>query len=160
MDEATGWTANLDDLMARIAHRFGRVEQLFELLGARIDEDRQPWPVIRRKVRFVGVTNRTKTSPNTYRWQQHAAWTRQLPSRAVVNVSLQPQGLVELPASRLRWRPANGPPRRRRTCSARTAPCPESTSRSVPPTCLDRRGRHAPRRRVASRAGPRSSRRY
>src|SRR6266487_6882096 len=88
MDEATGWTANLDDLMARIAHRFGRVEQLFELLGARIDEDRQPWPVIRRKVRFVGVTNRTKTSPNTYRWQQHAAWTRQLPSRAVVNVSL------------------------------------------------------------------------
>src|SRR6266567_812582 len=110
MDEATGWTANLDDLMARIAHRFGRVEQLFELLGARIDEDRQPWPVIRRKVRFVGVTNRTKTSPNTYRWQQHAAWTRQLPSRAVVNVSLQPQGLVELPASRLRWRPANGPP--------------------------------------------------
>jgi hypothetical protein len=53
-------------------------------------QERQPWPVIRRKLRFIGVTSRTKTSPNTYRWQQHAAWTRQLPSRAVVNVSLHP----------------------------------------------------------------------
>jgi hypothetical protein len=55
-----------------------------------IDEAGRPWPVIRRKVRFVGVTSRTKTSPNTYRWQQHATWTRQLPSRAVLNVSLHP----------------------------------------------------------------------
>jgi hypothetical protein len=36
------------------------------------------------------VTSRTKTSPNTYRWQQQATWTRQLPARAVVNVSLHP----------------------------------------------------------------------
>ena len=36
------------------------------------------------------MTSRTKTSPNTYRWQQHATWTRYLPARAVVNVSLHP----------------------------------------------------------------------
>jgi hypothetical protein len=36
------------------------------------------------------VTSQTNTSPNTYRWQQHATWTRQLPARAVVNVSLDP----------------------------------------------------------------------
>lgn len=64
--------------------------ELFNLLRTWIDDDGEPWPVIRRKLRFVGVTSRTKTSPNTYRWQQHAAWTRQLPARAVVNVSLQP----------------------------------------------------------------------
>jgi hypothetical protein len=41
-------------------------------------------------IRFVGVTNQAKTSPNTYRWQQHAPWVRQLPARAVLNVSLHP----------------------------------------------------------------------
>lgn len=61
---------------------------LFELLRNWIDEQREPWPVIRRKVRFVGVTVRRKTSPNTYRRRHEAAWTRQLPARAVVNVSL------------------------------------------------------------------------
>lgn len=71
-----------------VVHGGATFTELFELLRTWIDDDRQSWPVIRRKLRFVGVTSRTKTSPNTYRWQQHAAWTRQLPSRAVVNVSL------------------------------------------------------------------------
>ena len=44
--------------------------------------------MIRRKLRFVGVTVRRGTSPNTFRWQQHASWTRLLPARAVRNVSL------------------------------------------------------------------------
>jgi hypothetical protein len=61
---------------------------LFALLRTWIDEEREPWPVIRRKLRFVGVTVRRKTSPNTYRWQQEATWTRQLPAHAVLNVSL------------------------------------------------------------------------
>jgi len=71
-----------------VVYRGATFTDLFELLHAWVHEEGQPWPVIRRKMRFVGVTSRTKTSPNTYRWQQHAAWTRQLPSRAVVNVSL------------------------------------------------------------------------
>jgi hypothetical protein len=71
-----------------VVHRGATFTELFELLRAWIDEDHQSWPVIRRKLRFVGVTSRTKTSPNTYRWQQHAAWTHQLPSQAVLNVSL------------------------------------------------------------------------
>lgn len=61
---------------------------LYDLLRDWIDEEREPWPVIRRKLRFVGVTVRRKTSPNTYRWQHEAAWTRHLPAHAVVNVSL------------------------------------------------------------------------
>jgi hypothetical protein len=46
--------------------------------------------VIRRKLRFVGVTSQKKTSPNTFRWQQHAPWTKQLPAASIVNVSLHP----------------------------------------------------------------------
>ncbi|MEW2522080.1 hypothetical protein [Actinacidiphila alni] len=60
-------------------------------LAAWIAESREPWPVIRRKLRYVGVTVRTRTSPNTFRWQQSegsARWVRTLPAGHVVNVSL------------------------------------------------------------------------
>ncbi|SNR66590.1 hypothetical protein [Actinoplanes regularis] len=67
----------------------GTFTELFTLVRDWIDEEREPWPVIRRKLRFVGVTSRCKTSPNTYRWQQHAAWTQTLPAAAVANVSLE-----------------------------------------------------------------------
>ncbi|MDT5034034.1 MAG: hypothetical protein QOC94_4205 [Actinoplanes sp.] len=63
---------------------------LFTLLDEWIDESREPWDVIRKKLRFVGVTARRATSPKTWRWQQHASWTGRLPARAVVNVSLEP----------------------------------------------------------------------
>lgn len=62
---------------------------LFTLLDDWIADEREPWPVIRRQLRFVGVTIRRKTSPNTWRWQQHADWTARLPARSVVNVSLE-----------------------------------------------------------------------
>jgi hypothetical protein len=62
--------------------------ELFTVLREWIDEEHTQWDVIRRKLRFVGVTSRGKTSPKAYRWQQHASWTRSLPARAVMNVSL------------------------------------------------------------------------
>jgi len=73
-----------------VVHRGSTFTELFDLLRSWIGDEREPWPVTRRKLRFVGVTSRRKTSPNTYRWQQHAAWTRQLPAGAVSNVSLHP----------------------------------------------------------------------
>ncbi|MBO0836986.1 MAG: hypothetical protein J2P28_15970 [Actinobacteria bacterium] len=62
--------------------------ELFDLLDEWVSETRQPWAVIRQKMRFVGVTIQRKTSPNTWRWQQHAKWTNRLPAGAIVNVSL------------------------------------------------------------------------
>ena len=62
--------------------------ELFDLMREWVEEEREPWNVIRKKVRFVGVTSRKKTSPKTWRWHQHAPWTDQLPAGAVVNVSL------------------------------------------------------------------------
>ncbi|MEU7908298.1 hypothetical protein [Actinoplanes sp. NPDC049118] len=64
--------------------------ELFTLIRDWIEQEREPWPVIRRKLRFVGITSRRKTSPNTFRWQHHADWTRTLPAAGVVNVSLPP----------------------------------------------------------------------
>ncbi len=65
--------------------------ELYALLRSWIGREREPWGVIRQKLRFVGVTSRRDTSPKTWRWQQHADWTRELPSRSVLNVSLDAQ---------------------------------------------------------------------
>jgi hypothetical protein len=61
---------------------------LYRLRRDWVDEQRQPWNVVRSRIRFVGITGRTKTSPNTWRWHQHADWTRHLPARSIVNISI------------------------------------------------------------------------
>lgn len=72
------------DLVAR-GSTFGN---LHRELRAWIDEERAAWNVIRRRVRYLGITGRKHTSPNTWRWQQHAEWTDDLPPSAVRNVSI------------------------------------------------------------------------
>lgn len=63
-------------------------ENLFLLLRRWIAEDNPAaWPVVRTKPRFIGITRRTKTSPNTWRWYQEP-WAAQLPRSAVIGVSL------------------------------------------------------------------------
>ena len=63
---------------------------LHRLLRAWVEDEHEPWSVVRRKLRFVGIVRRGKTSPNTWRWHQSANWTRDLPPSAVINVSLEP----------------------------------------------------------------------
>ncbi|RLP93946.1 hypothetical protein EAD98_17295 [Micromonospora sp. CV4] len=65
-------------------------ESLYSLLRDWVEEQREPWDVVRRKIRFIGVVARGKTSPKTRRWQQRAGWTADLPSGAVSNVSMDP----------------------------------------------------------------------
>ncbi|WP_354701545.1 hypothetical protein DSM112329_01864 [Paraconexibacter sp. AEG42_29] len=66
----------------------GTYENIHGILRDWIADERGQWDVIRHKLRYLGVTIREHTSPNTHRWQQHAAWTRELPARAIANVSL------------------------------------------------------------------------
>lgn len=73
--------------VVHVGSTFGDV---YELVRDWIEDERAPWSVIRKKLRFVGVTSREKTSPNAWRWHQHAPWTAELPSSAVLNVSLDP----------------------------------------------------------------------
>jgi hypothetical protein len=63
-------------------------ENLYRLLRGWAEDERAAWDVIRRKLRFLGITRRTHTSPNTWRWQQHADWTADLSARAIRNISL------------------------------------------------------------------------
>jgi hypothetical protein len=73
-----------------VVHGGSTYDVLHGALADWIEESREPWPVIRRKLRYVGVTIREKTSPDTWRWQQHTegGWARTLPAGHVVNVSL------------------------------------------------------------------------
>lgn len=64
---------------------------LYGLLRDWISDERETWDVIRLKLRFLGITARKKTSPNTWRWWQNASWTGSLPRRAVMSVSVAPR---------------------------------------------------------------------
>lgn len=61
---------------------------LAELICGWGRETRVDDSVLVRKIRFVGITCRTKTSPNTVRWHQQADWLADFPSDAAKNVSI------------------------------------------------------------------------
>jgi hypothetical protein len=46
------------------------------------------WNSVKRKIRIVGITRQMKTSPNTWRWQQHIDWSSLLESDSIKNVSI------------------------------------------------------------------------
>lgn len=66
------------------------LKQLLDVLRDWAADDRADWPAVLRRVRIVGLTRRKRTTPNTYRWQQHAGWVRDLAPGAIRNVSVQP----------------------------------------------------------------------
>ena len=65
-------------------------ENLFRQIRDWVSSESAPWEAVRSRLRFIGITEREKTSPNTWRWQQHAQWTAELPPRCITNVSMQP----------------------------------------------------------------------
>jgi hypothetical protein len=73
-----------------LVYRGQTYENLFRLLRRWVDDEAASWPVVRTKLRFVGITERRKTSPNTWRWYQAAPWAAQLPRSALIGVSLDP----------------------------------------------------------------------
>ena len=61
---------------------------LTEVLMAWARETGDSTKAMVKRIRFVGITWRTKTSPNTERWHQDAAWLADFPGDAVKNVSI------------------------------------------------------------------------
>ncbi|HEY0151980.1 MAG TPA: hypothetical protein VGB92_08285 [Longimicrobium sp.] len=43
---------------------------------------------VRRRIRFLGITSRSKNSPNTWRWYQQVEWARRVPRAALRSVSI------------------------------------------------------------------------
>ena len=61
---------------------------LFNALRSWADDEREPWSVIRRKLRFVGVVEKEKSSPKTWRWAQKASWPDSLPHGQVSSITV------------------------------------------------------------------------
>ncbi len=51
-------------------------------------EENVPGKELRLKLGFLGITSRTKTSPNTWRWQQRSEWVERLQVKNIRNVSV------------------------------------------------------------------------
>lgn len=62
------------------------MKQLLDILRDWAEDDHADWPAVLRRIRIVGLTRRTHTSPNTHRWHQHVDWARELTIR---NVSVE-----------------------------------------------------------------------
>jgi hypothetical protein len=66
---------------------FGR---LVKLLRNWTEKQSYDWNAVKRRIRILGITEKTKTSPKTWRWQQHSSWVALLGRGAVTNVSVPP----------------------------------------------------------------------
>ncbi len=66
----------------------GTYELLFEFLKNWCAEEKSDFSALKRKIKFLGITERTKNSPNTWRWQQHADWVKDNPEIEVKNISI------------------------------------------------------------------------
>jgi hypothetical protein len=64
------------------------IGSLLRLLHRWSERDDLEWRSVARRIRFVGLTWREKTSPKTWRWQQHSEWVQLLRPRSIKNVSL------------------------------------------------------------------------
>jgi hypothetical protein len=72
------------DVVAR-GVTFGR---LLGLLKDWSDQESVDWRAVARKIRIIGLTEYQKTSPNTFRWQQHAEWVERLRPQKIMNLSV------------------------------------------------------------------------
>ena len=67
------------------SHTFNILIDILKDWALEINED---WATIKNKIRIVGITVRTKNSPNTWRWQQNVDWIDTIGRTKVKNVSV------------------------------------------------------------------------
>ena len=66
---------------ATLGHLLGLLEHWAQDAG--VDPE-----AVRRRIRFLGITDRTKNSPKTWRWYQRAEWAGRMPRRALRGISI------------------------------------------------------------------------
>jgi hypothetical protein len=62
--------------------------RLISFLRNWAEDIKYDWNGVSRRIRLVGITERTKTSPKTWRWQQQAEWLPLLGRGSVKNASI------------------------------------------------------------------------
>jgi len=66
----------------------GTFQGIFEFIQQWSLDDKCDFHAIVSKLGFIGITQKTKNSPNTWRWQQNANWVKEHTELMVKNVSI------------------------------------------------------------------------
>jgi len=66
----------------------GTFEQLFYFLKTWSDDEDLDFSSVIRKIGYIGITQRQKNSPNTWRWHQQLSWVREHRGIYIKNVSI------------------------------------------------------------------------
>lgn len=74
----------------------GTMKTLVHLLRLQAKWEGTDWNAVQRKLMIVGLTARSKNSPNTWRWQQNQDWLDIAPDMVVKNVSVPGSFIVPL----------------------------------------------------------------
>ncbi|RYF58964.1 MAG: hypothetical protein EOO39_33700, partial [Cytophagaceae bacterium] len=84
-------SSSLPITFADIVASGGSFYSLIALLKRFAQEDQTDWNAVRKKIRIVGICRQEKTSPKTWRWQQHSPWLTELMggTHCVRNVSVR-----------------------------------------------------------------------
>jgi hypothetical protein len=70
-----------------MVHRGGTMENLVRILNLLARAQRVDWNAVQRRLKIIGLVDRTKNSPNTWRWQQNQNWLDLVPDTEIKNVS-------------------------------------------------------------------------
>ncbi|HEU0015420.1 MAG TPA: hypothetical protein VFQ45_17150 [Longimicrobium sp.] len=81
-------TAERPTIFVDLVYSGGTLGNLLELLERWGREGGIHPDAVRRRIRFLGITEQEKNSPNTWRWYQRAAWAQRMPRRALRSVSI------------------------------------------------------------------------
>lgn len=76
----------------------GTMATLISLLHLQAEWEGTDWNAVQRRLKIIGLTHRTKNSPNTWRWQQNQRWLDLIPDTDIKNVSV-PSGFLYLIAN-------------------------------------------------------------
>lgn len=67
----------------------GTMQSLISILKWQSQQSGVDWNAVQRRLKIIGLTTRTKNSPNTWRWQQNQDWLDIAPDLEVLNVSAE-----------------------------------------------------------------------
>ena len=65
----------------------GTMHSLVTILHLMARDQGADWNAVQRRLKIIGLRDRTKNSPNTWRWQQHQDWLHLIPDADIKNVS-------------------------------------------------------------------------
>jgi hypothetical protein len=89
IDPVTIKSNKLPTSFVDVVYEGGTYEQIFKFLNDWSTDLQDDSEAMNKKIRFIGITRRKKTSPNTWRWQQQSEWTKYLKSSNIKNVSME-----------------------------------------------------------------------